>query len=471
MFNFFNSPMLNSLRRTFRPPTLVTGGDGSPAPFPMSPPGGVPDNAALFGADIGGTPGLFGADIGGVSAVSPPGQGPAQPRKLGLATPFDPNELQPMPHLPDAPKPEMITLEHRTSPKMPEPDAVIGANPDLIRSMAVQPHEATLTGGGGDNAIAETALQNMPSSAQGGTTADAMAAKVRELFRDGNVPTTKDIHEAREGVKSDKFQRLQREFEADKLRNQNEPSVLDKIKAGAEQRGEDARAFVESVEERAKKKDQQFEENADRIKLEADDRAERRAFDEALGKLAEEIELDQKEARKPFESLADVELDIRLEEGLRRAPNMDSAELAKFKEDINGLIMSGSEPSKARHAQKLLTSIRTEGLTPWNAKYFPTKAIAKKLESLEESSSGTLAKLLEGTSTTAGLFSQAKKHPALTRIASKVTGITAVPTAGMTLLEAFRNAKIEEFRKILQKRFEGGDEEADRALRRKDRLR
>ena len=51
MFNFFNSPMLNSLRRTFRPPTLVTGGDGSPNPFPLPLPGGLPEPDAVFGAE------------------------------------------------------------------------------------------------------------------------------------------------------------------------------------------------------------------------------------------------------------------------------------------------------------------------------------------------------------------------------------------------------------------------------------
>jgi len=51
MFNLFNSPMLNSLRRTVRPPTLVTGGDGSPAPFPLPLPGGIPEPDAVFGAE------------------------------------------------------------------------------------------------------------------------------------------------------------------------------------------------------------------------------------------------------------------------------------------------------------------------------------------------------------------------------------------------------------------------------------
>ena len=51
MFNIFNSPMLKSLRRTFRPPTLITGGDGSPAPFPLPLPGGLPEPDAVFGAE------------------------------------------------------------------------------------------------------------------------------------------------------------------------------------------------------------------------------------------------------------------------------------------------------------------------------------------------------------------------------------------------------------------------------------
>jgi hypothetical protein len=51
MFNIFNSPMLNSLRRTFRPPTLATGGDGGPAPFPLPLPGGLPEPDAVFGVE------------------------------------------------------------------------------------------------------------------------------------------------------------------------------------------------------------------------------------------------------------------------------------------------------------------------------------------------------------------------------------------------------------------------------------
>lgn len=51
MFNLFNSPMLNSLRRTFRPPTLVTGRDGGSAPFPLPLSGGIPEPDAVFGAE------------------------------------------------------------------------------------------------------------------------------------------------------------------------------------------------------------------------------------------------------------------------------------------------------------------------------------------------------------------------------------------------------------------------------------
>ena len=166
MFNFFNSPMLKSIRRTFRPPTLITGGDGSPNPFPLPLPGGIPEPDAVFGAESS------------IPPVAPP----------PIATLSEPSKsaIQPELNIPPAPLPSPIPSV--SLPSVPSAAFLPGADaaqPSLPRSRAV-------------------------------TDKPPIGEAAASIRRGGPTLGVHDFREARDSATAERFQKGQRAFEQEK---------------------------------------------------------------------------------------------------------------------------------------------------------------------------------------------------------------------------------------------------------------
>lgn len=386
MFNFFNSPMLKSVCRTFRPPTLITGGDGSPAPFPLPLPGGIPEPEAVFGAEPSTPP------------ITPP----------VVALPKLPSfQAQPELDIPPAPPPARV----------PGSDATVG----LVSN-------------------------HVPNMEPKNSTPPPILAKIGNNMAEEGAEVLQKVVEGREA--------------ASKLLGDGKDAVIQRISSG--------RGAVRQKEELIRRKREAAKARDQQIVGELQKQAEQRKLEKAE-------ERDRNETRKAIEGLGDAEfaatVESTLEDDLKRVHEMSGAEVRELRNRIQRARLAGMG-DKASKALSTITSIRTEGLTEKNSVFFPTKALAKRLRHLEE---GCLNPVLDGVNNGSlaldAVALAGKRLGKLDTFSRVLAPHTIVPTLVAAGLDQASQATATKFRELLGERAKFGDEEAQQALDRSNRLR
>lgn len=321
MNDIFNSPALRALRRTFRPGTLLTGGDTNVQPFPLPVPGGDVQSGGIFGAE---------PTLPRMPEVSPPEGMPAARR----ITEFDSSKRRAIPEIlgaQDAVPP--VAPEHRMPSGGQARSGDISMDANLVRSASGSiPDQAP---------ISEQNSHSFGSRLNeiGGALSEGGEA-VLETLLNASDAIGERVDAGREAVRQNEgMVRRQRDNA-----NTRDSQLFDKLRGQAEQRD----------------------------------------LDDAMTQIAEVDERKRAEIRKQFEALGDNDFDAYIEERLHRAHDMNPTEARAFMKRLDQIVLQGGDPARVARAKRKYNNIRQLGPNAQTEKYFPTRKFVEKLKHVED---------------------------------------------------------------------------------------